>query len=135
MPKGYIFIITKDHSGVATRKGIVQSMKEFKVKKLNKGDYVFLYASKAKFGSSEPYRKMVAYGKVIDEKPYKVVTKDYTAWRRKVEYFYTKETDILKIIPHMSFIENKSHWGAYLISGIAKLNQEDIPKLIKMIKI
>lgn len=81
--------------------------------RLARGDWVIYYSGKEKYDAPEPCQRFTAIGRVVDSEPIQVEQfPGFTPWRRKVRYERATEVDIHLLVDRLSFIKNKSKWGA-----------------------
>lgn len=131
----YIIAASKDHVEIGKENGFAQAGhgKKSQLEKLNKGDWVIYYSSKDKLKDGKPYQKFTAIGQVTDTEPYQVeVNPDFRPWRRNINFYDSKDTEIKPLLEDLQFIKNTKKWGFYLMSGFVKISEQDF-KLISEI--
>jgi len=95
-------------------------------RRLSKGDWVVYYAGKERHGEQDPCQRFVAIGQVLDSAPMQVEQfPGFKPWRRKVKYRNAIEADIPPLIEQLSFIKNKSRWGAAFRFGFLEIRAPD----------
>jgi predicted RNA-binding protein len=128
MTRYFLFIGPLNHLAYFKKHGYVQQNYNHKkrLSKLSKGDYVIFYASRTSSTSSEPYRKIIAVGRVTNSKIYTVKVGNKKFHRMKVKFMKTNEIPLTKkIIQKLKFIKNKKYYGLYFISGFRELSKSD----------
>jgi len=126
--KYWIAVVSKDHveNGIDLEIMQVCHGKKAPLKRINKGDYVLFYSSKNSMGNKKPYQKFTAVAKVIDDEIYQVkMFDDFEPFRRKVEFFKCKETEIRPLIDDLEFIQNKKRWGFPFRYGLLQISERD----------
>ena len=69
-------------------------------------------------------------GRILDEVPYQVEqSKDFRPFRRKTEYFKSKDAFIHPLLEELSFTKGRGNWGAALRMGIFQMKREDYLKI------
>ena len=77
-------------------------------------------------GDKKPYQKFTAVAKVIDDEIYQVeMFSGFEPFRRKVEFFDCKETEIRPLIDDLEFIQNKKRWGFPFRYGLLQISERD----------
>lgn len=110
--------------------------KEAPLKKMSVGDWIIYYSSKESLNENTPYQKFTAIGRVVDDKVFQFdMGNGFIPFRRNIVFINCSETSIHPLIPHLSFIKNKKHWGYPFRFGYLEINEQDF-KLIsnQMIK-
>ena len=101
----------------------------------SQGDWVVYYSPKLKFGESEPCQKFVAMGQVIDSAAFQVKQfPGFKPWRRKIRYERVVEADIQALIERLSFIKNKTKWGAAFRFGFLQITKSDFTAIAKRMR-
>jgi len=124
----WIGVASREHVRVGVKGGFAQFShgKLSPAKRLSKGDWVIYYSGKEKYGEAKPCRKFVAMGEVVDSEPFQVEQfPGFTPWRRKIKYRKAVEADIHPLIERLSFIKNKSRWGAAFRFGFLEIGASD----------
>ena len=132
-PKYFLLTASKDHLDLGKQGSFIQQKHPNRIEKIKAGDYVVLYAGKARFGTKEPYQKIVSVCQAIDGEYENLPRKDGSGlcYRRQVRYLPFEEKDIRDLIPKLSFIKNKSRWGFYFMSGFTQIDILDFEEIMK----
>jgi hypothetical protein len=128
----FVLTASKDHIDIGKENGYIQQKHPHRIEKLRQGDYVVLYAGKAIYGSKEPYQRLVAVCQAIDGEYEKLPRKDGKGcfYRKKVNFLPFEEKEIRDLVPRLSFVKNKSHWGFYFMSGFIKIDEADFMEIM-----
>jgi len=79
----------------------------------------------------ESLQAFTAAGRILDEVPYQVEqSKDFRPFRRKTEYFKSKDASIHPLLEELSFTKGRSNWGAALRMGVSEMKREDYMKIV-----
>jgi hypothetical protein len=96
------------------------------VKRLSPGDLFCYYAPMTGMGSGEVVRAFTAIGEVLDQPPEAhEMGAIGTGWRRAARYFSAHDADIYPLLPQLSFIVDRSHWGMYFRKSLFKIDSAD----------
>ena len=83
-------------------------------------------------GGGESLQAFTAAGRILDKVPYQVEqSKDFQPFRRKTEYFKSKDAYILPLLEELSFTRGRRNWGAVLRMGTFQMKREDYVKIAR----
>jgi len=113
------------------------------LRKVRLGDTVVFYIGKKREGYAGPSSGVHQFGPIA-----KVTSKEFFSnvpiWKsRSGESFPSRlsisvisdgKVDAAKVIPHLSFIQNKDKWGLYFLTGIRAISEADYKILFTAIK-
>lgn len=128
----WIGVASRDHVINATNGGFAQLChgKEAPLKKMNIGEWIIYYSSKASFKERTPYQKFTALGKVKDDIVYQFdMGNNFMPFRRNINFISCRETPIHPLIPHLTFINDEKRWGYSFRFGYFEISEKDF-KLI-----
>ena len=134
MIKYWILVASREHVLIGLKENIAQVChgKAIPLKKIKKNDYIIYYSPKEIFMQNILCNKFTAIGKVQDDEIYQFeMSKDFIPWRRKIEYFKSKEVEIKPLIESLSFIKNKKSWGMYFRYGIIEIDKNSFDIIAK----
>jgi predicted RNA-binding protein len=90
------------------------------------GDWVIFYSPKLEYDRPEKCQCFTAIVRVVDDEVYQQdMGKDFIPFRRKVQFLPSKDVSILPLIDELTFIKDKTHWGAPFRFGMLQIPQED----------
>jgi EVE domain len=130
----WIGVASREHVRLGVKGGFAQFShgKLAPARRPSQGDWVIYYSPKLKFGEAEPCQKFVAIGQVIDGEPFQVEQfPGFKPWRRKIRYERAAEADIHALIERLSFIKNKTKWGAAFRFGFFEISKSDFTTIAK----
>jgi hypothetical protein len=94
------------------------------------GDCLVFYSPRERMGGGESLQAFTAAGRILDKVPYQVEqSKDFRPFRRKTEYFESKDASILPLLSELSFAKGRSNWGAAFRMGTFQMKREDYMKI------
>jgi len=126
--KYWLIIASKDHVESGKAGGFCQAChgKLWPMEKMHPGDGVLFYSSKEVYGSSKPYQKFTAAGRIKDDEMYQArMGKDFYPFRRKVKYFAAVDIDIHPLLDDLHFIDDPHSWGYKLRRGFLEIDGHD----------
>ncbi len=99
---------------------------------MKKDDWVIYYSSKEELGKPVPCQKFTAIGQVSDDEVYAYdMGGGFVPFRRRVHFYACDEVTIMPLIPKLSFITNKQHWGGVFRFGMLKIPKSDFLLIAK----
>ena len=128
----WIGVASREHVLTGVRGGFAQFShgKRGPVTRLSKGDWVIYYSGKERYGEPEPCQRFTAIGRVADSAPEQIEQRPgFKPWRRKVVYRTAEEVDIRPLIKRLSFIKNKTKWGAAFRFGFLEIGAADFDRI------
>ena len=132
MTKFWVGVASREHVIAAVRGGFCQLNhgKEAPVRRLRMGDFLVFYSPRERMEGGKSLQAFTAAGRILDEIPYQVEqSKDFRPFRRKTEYFKSKDASILPLLKELSFTKGRSNWGAAFRMGVFQMKSEDYMKI------
>jgi predicted RNA-binding protein len=126
--KYWIIVASKDHVQRGLSGGFIQANhgKAAPLKRMQPGDWVIFYSPKLEYDKPEKYQCFTAIVRVVDDEVYQQdMGNDFVPFRRKVQFLPSKDISILPLIDDLTFIKDKTHWGAPFRFGILQIPEED----------
>lgn len=126
--KYWIIVASKDHLQRGLAGGFIQANhgKAAPLKRMHKDDWVIFYSPKLEFNKPEKLQCFTAIGKLIDETVYQHDMGDgFVPFRRNIQFFPSNDVSILPLIPDLTFIKDKTHWGAPFRFGTLQIPEQD----------
>ncbi len=126
--KYWIIVASKDHLQRGLTGGFIQANhgKAAPLKRMKAGDWVIFYSPKLEYEKPEKLQSFTAICKVRDENIYQHDMGDgFVSFRRNVEFLPSKDISILPLINDLTFIKDKTHWGAPFRFGTLQIPEED----------
>ena len=133
----WIGVASREHVRLGVKGGFAQFShgKLAPARRLSQGDWIIYYSPKLKFGEAEPCQKFVAIGRAIDREPFQVEQfPGFKPWRRKIRYERAAEADVHPLIERLSFIKDKTKWGAAFRFGFFEINKSDFGAIAKRMR-
>jgi hypothetical protein len=130
----FIGVASREHVLAGARGGFAQfgHGKMAPSRRLCRGDWVLYYSPKERISEPRKCQRFTALGKVVDDEPVQVEqAPGFAPWRRRVEYLDAREVEIRPLLDDLSFITDKSQWGAALRFGLTEISREDFTRIAK----
>jgi hypothetical protein len=88
------------------------------------------YSPRSEFRGGEPLQAFTAIGRIADDTPYQFeMSPTFHPWRRAVAFSASREAPIQPLIPDLTFIENKQHWGFPFRRGLFRVERADFAQI------
>ena len=123
---------SKDHLQRGLDGGFIQANhgKAAPLKRMRPGDWVLFYSPKLEYEKPEKYQQFTAIAQIADDRIYQHDMGDgFIPYRRNVRFLPARDVPIRPLIDALTFIQDKSHWGAPFRFGTLQIPEEDF-KLI-----
>ena len=127
-PQFWIGVVSREHVQRGVQGGFIQLNhgKKAPVQRLRAGDGLVMYSPRTAYPDGEPLQAFTAIGVVITGEVYQVaMSEDFKPYRVDVRFLNGRETPIKPLIERLSFIRDKTHWGAAFRFGYLKVSAED----------
>ncbi len=124
----WIIVASKDHLQRGLDGGFIQANhgKSAPLKRMHKDDWVIFYSPKFEFEKSEKCQCFTAICRLTDENIYqRDMGGGFVPFRRNVKFLPSKDVSILPLITELSFITDKTHWGAPFRFGTLQIPEQD----------
>ena len=108
-------MVSRSHVQIGVKGGFVQlgRGKKAPLQKLHAGDGLVMYSPRTDYPDGEVLQTFTAIGRVTSAQIYQVeMSSDFKPFRLDVQFQRCREAPIRPLIHQLSFIQNKTHWGA-----------------------
>ncbi|MEP7137526.1 MAG: EVE domain-containing protein [Chloroflexota bacterium] len=126
--KYWIIVASKDHLQLGMDGGFIQANhgKAASLKRMHAGNWVIFYSPKVEFEKTERLQCFTAICKITDENIYQHdMGGGFVPFRRNVQFLPAQDVSILPLIPQLTFIQDKKHWGAPFRFGTVQIPEND----------
>jgi hypothetical protein len=126
--KFWVIVASKDHLQRGLAGGFIQANhgKAAPLRRMHAGDWVIFYSPKLEYDKPEKLQCFTAIGKVTDENIYEAdMGGGFVPFRRNVKFLPAQDISILPLIGKLSFIKDKTHWGAPFRFGTLEIPEVD----------
>jgi EVE domain len=126
--KYWIIVASKDHLQRGLAGGFIQANhgKAAPLKRMQAGDWVIFYSPKLEYDKPEKLQCFTAIGKIADETVYQAdMGGGFVPFRRNVTFLPAQDVSILPLINELTFIKDKTHWGAPFRFGTVEIPEQD----------
>jgi hypothetical protein len=124
----WIGVVSREHVMIGAKGGFIQLNhgKRAPLQRLSAGDGVVFYSPRTSYPNGEPLQSFTAIGRVKSGDIYQVeMTSRFKPFRAGVKFLRAKETPIRPLINQLSFIKDKSRWGARFRFGHLSISEVD----------
>ena len=128
----WIGVVSRSHVQLGVKGGFIQLNhgKKAPLQRLRAGDGLAMYSPRSAYPDGELLQHFTAIGRVGTGEIYQVrMSADFKPYRIDVEFLKYREAPIRPLIERLSFIKNKTHWGAAFRFGLVKVPQQDFERL------
>jgi predicted RNA-binding protein len=124
----WIGVVSRAHSEIGVKGGFIQLNhgKKAPLQKMKKGDWIVIYSPRTSYPEGEPLQSFTAIGEIVSDDVYQFeMSPDFVPYRMDVRYRRCRVAPIGPLIDKLSFIKNKSSWGAAFRFGQIKIARPD----------
>lgn len=134
-PRQYwVGVVSREHVQRGVEGGFIQLNhgKKAPLQRMRAGDGLLMYSPRTSYPSGEALQHFTAIGVVVTGEPYQVeMSEDFKPYRVDVTFFKSIEVPIRPLIERLSFIKNKTSWGATFRFGYIKVPAADFALVAK----
>ena len=130
----WIGVVSRDHILHGVEGGFVQLNhgKSAPFQKMKAGDGLIIYSPRESHPKGAALQAFTAIGKVATGEVYVYnMTNDFKPHRLDIEFYKCEETPVKTLIPELTFITNKTHWGGPFKLGYLKVTEQDFKLISK----
>ena len=124
----WIGVVSQDHVANAVAHGFVQLNhgKSEPLERLQPGDGFAFYSPRESYPDGAMLQAITAIGRVADGDVYEAEMPGLGAvYRRDVKFLDAMAAPIRPLVPQLTFIRSKTHWGAAFRFGLVRVPRED----------
>jgi EVE domain len=124
----WIGVVSRSHVQLGVQGGVVQlgHGKRAPLARMRAGDGLVMYSPRTSYPDGEALQSFTAIGIVTSGQIYQVeMSPDFKPYRVDVSYLDCRETPIKPLVERLSFIRNKTNWGAAFRFGQIKIPADD----------
>ena len=136
-PQFWIGVVSKDHVDRATAGGFAQVNhgKAGPLERMHAGDGFAFYSPRASYPDGVPLQSFTAIGRVRTGKVYQAEMEDgFRPFRLDVDYLAADLAPVKPLLPALSFIRSKTHWGAAFRFGVVRIPATDFAVIAAAMK-
>jgi predicted RNA-binding protein len=120
MQNHWVGVVSRSHVQRGVAGGFIQLNhgKKAPVKRLKAGDWLAIYSPRTSYPDGEALQAFTALGIVRTGDVYQMeMSPDFKPYRVDVDFLEVTEAPIKPLVPRLSFIQSKTHWGAVFRFG------------------
>jgi hypothetical protein len=126
--QAWIIVASKDHLQRGVQGGFIQANhgKATPLKRMHVGDWVLFYSPKLEYEKPQKLQCFTALCQIVDENIYQQdLSGGFIPFRRNVLFVLSHDVSILPLINNLTFIQDKTHWGAPFRFGVLQIPEQD----------
>jgi hypothetical protein len=124
----WIGVVSKDHVDRATAGGFAQVNhgKAGPLERMHAGDGFAFYSPRTSYPDGTPLQAFTAIGRVRTGTVYQAEMEDgFRPFRLDVDFLAADPAPVKPLLPELSFIRSKTHWGAAFRFGVVRVPAAD----------
>jgi len=124
----WIGVVAKDHVDRATAGGFAQVNhgKAGPLERMHAGDGFAFYSPRTSYPDGTPLQAFTAIGRVRTGTVYQAEMEDgFRPFRLDVDFLAADPAPVKPLLPELSFIRSKTHWGAAFRFGVVRVPAAD----------
>ena len=128
IPNYWLGVVSRSHIQIGVKGGFIQLNhgKKAPLEKFSAGDRLAVYSPRTEYPDGQPLQSFTAIGTIVSGEVYQVeMAPDFKPYRVDVRFLQCHEAPIKPLIERLSFIKNKTHWGAAFRFGQLKIPAND----------
>jgi hypothetical protein len=130
----WVGVVSREHVQRGVEGGFIQLNhgKKAPLQRMHAGDGLLMYSPRTSYPGGEALQRFTAIGVVATGETYQVeMSEDFKPYRTDVRFFKSNEVPIRPLIERLSFIKNKTRWGATFRFGYIKVPAADFALVAK----
>ena len=137
MSNYWIGTVSRSHVLRGVAGGFIQLNhgKKAPLQRMKAGDLLAMYSPRTEYPDGAPLQAFTALGVVKTGEICQVtMSEDFKPYRVDVDFLASKEAPIRPLIERLSFIKDKSHWGAAFRFGYIRASAGDLELIAAAMK-
>lgn len=133
----WIGVVSKDHVDRATAGGFAQVNhgKAGPLERMRAGDGFAFYSPRTSYPDGAPVQAFTAIGRVRTGKVYQAEMEDgFRPFRLDVDFLAADAAPVKPLLPKLTFIHSKTHWGAAFRFGVVRVPAADFALIAAAMK-
>jgi len=129
--KYWIGVVSRNHVAIGAAGGFAQLNhgKAAPLERMRAGDGLIYYSPRAEYPAGPPLQTFTAIGRIRDGNVYQAAMDEFRPFRLAVDYLPSREAPIKPLLPDLTFIRDKAHWGAAFRFGILRVAEDDFLRI------
>jgi EVE domain len=128
----WIGVVARDHVAIGVAGGFTQVNhgKAGPLERMHAGDGFAFYSPRTEHPDGPPLQAFTAIGRVRDGNIWQTEIADgFRPFRRAIDYLPAQEAPIKPLVPELTFIRSKVHWGAPFRYGFIRVPEDDFARI------
>ena len=124
----WLGVVSQSHVQIGVQEGFAQLNhgKRAPLARMHQGDWLVYYSSRTDYPNGDLLQAFTAIGQVLTDTPYQItLPSGFQPYRHDINYLPCQPAPIHDLLPDLTFIPDKQHWGARLRFGHLPIPQLD----------
>jgi hypothetical protein len=124
----WLGVVSQSHVQIGVHEGFAQLNhgKRSSLARMHRGDWLVYYSPRTDYPNGDLLQAFTAIGQVLTDTPYQVtIPSGFQPYRHDIHYLPCQPIPIHDLLPDLTFIPDKQHWGARLRFGHLPIPQPD----------
>jgi hypothetical protein len=133
----WIGVVSRDHVDRATAGGFaeVNHGKAGPLERMRAGDGFAFYSPRASYPGGTPVQAFTAIGRIRTGTVYQAEMEDgFRPFRLDVDFLAAEPAPVKPLLPELTFIRSKTHWGAAFRFGVVRIPAADFAVIATAMK-
>ena len=133
----WIGVVSKDHVDRAMSGGFAQVNhgKAGPLERMRAGDGFAFYSPRTSYPDGDPVQAFTAIGRVRTGRVYQAEMEDgFRPFRLDVDFLAADAAPVKPLLPDLTFIRSKTHWGAAFRFGVVRVPAADFAVIAAAMK-
>jgi hypothetical protein len=116
----WLGVVSQSHVQIGVSEGFAQLNhgKRAPLARMHRGDWLIYYSPRTGYPNGDLLQAFTAIGQVLTAEPYQVtIPSGFQPYRHDIRYLPCQPAPIHDLLPDLTFIPDKQHWGARLRFG------------------
>jgi EVE domain len=135
----WVGVVSREHVQRGVAGGFIQLNhgKKAPLQRMRAGDGIAMYSPRTSYPDGATLQHFTAIGSVVTGDVYQVeMADDFKPYRIDVAFFKDAvEAPVKPLVEQLSFIRNKTHWGAAFRFGYVKVPAEDFERVAAAMRV
>ena len=126
--RSWLGVVSREHVLRGVEGGFIQLNhgKKAPLQRMQANDFIVMYSPRVSYPDGAALQHLTAIGVIVTGELYQVgMSEDFSPYRVDVVFLEAREVPIKPLIDKLSFIRNKTHWGAAFRFGYVRVPQPD----------
>lgn len=127
----WIGVVARNHVAIGVAGGFTQLNhgNAGPLERMRPGDGFAFYSPRTEHPAGPPLQAFTAIGRIREGAIFQAEHGEFKPFRRAVDYLPARDAPIRPLLPELSFIRSKQHWGAAFRFGLVRVPEPDFARI------